>query len=375
MKYLDEYRQSDGIQKIAAEIHRITTSPWTLMEVCGGQTHAIVRNRLDQLLPKELELVHGPGCPVCVTPLEMLDRAIAVARLPEVIFCSFGDMLRVPGSEHDLLTVKAAGGDIRIVYSPLQAVQIAEQNPTKEIVFFAVGFETTAAANAMAASLAKTKALGNFSMLVSQFLVTPAIESICSAPDSRVQGFLAAGHVCSITGYERYLPLAEKYRIPIVITGFEPLDILEGILMCVDQLEQGACQVQNQYRRAVERVGNRQAQDLIQSVFRISTQHWRGVGSIPQSGLSFNDEFASLDATVKFDINNIKTTERHDCMSGDIMLGHKKPKDCPHFGKECRPEQPLGAPMVSSEGACSAYYRYSQQERSNEHPVPATLKN
>ncbi|WP_444901578.1 hydrogenase formation protein HypD [Microbulbifer sp. SSSA007] len=375
MKFLDEYRQSDNIRKIATEIRKVTTKPWTLMEVCGGQTHAIVRHRLDQLLPKELELVHGPGCPVCVTPLEMVDRAIAIASIPEVIFCSFGDMLRVPGSESDLLAVKARGGDVRIVYSPLQAVQIAEQNPSREVVFFAVGFETTAAANAIAASQALHKALDNFSMLVSQFLVTPAIDSICSSPESRVQAFLAAGHVCSITGYERYLPLVQKHHIPIVVTGFEPLDILEGILMCISQLEQGAYGVQNQYLRAVEQAGNRQAQELIRRVFKVSAQQWRGVGWIPQSGLVFNDAFAALDAKSKFDLIRISTAECHQCISGEIMLGQKKPKDCPHFGKGCRPEQPLGAPMVSSEGACSAYYRYSQQEKPREHPVSVAHKN
>ncbi|QFT54870.1 hydrogenase formation protein HypD [Microbulbifer sp. THAF38] len=369
MKFVNEYRQSESIQKIAAEIRKVTTQPWTIMEVCGGQTHAIVKNRLDQLLPQEIELVHGPGCPVCVTPLETVDRAITIAALPEVIFCSFGDMLRVPGSECSLLDVKADGGDIRIVYSPLQAVKIAEDNPAKQIVFFAVGFETTATANAMAATQAKNKSLQNFSLLVSQFLVTPAIASICSAGDSRVQGFLAAGHVCSITGYENYLPLAEKYRVPIVVTGFEPLDILEGLLMCLRQLEQGSYRVENQYLRAVERVGNRQAQTLLDSVFKVSAQQWRGLGEIPASGLGLRKDFLEFDAVPKFKLPEIKTQEQHHCISGAIMLGHKKPADCPHFGTDCRPDRPLGAPMVSSEGACSAYHRYSQQVKAREYSV------
>ncbi|MFA0811132.1 hydrogenase formation protein HypD [Microbulbifer epialgicus] len=375
MKYVDEYRQSEYIQKIATDISKITTKTWRLMEVCGGQTHAIVRNRIDQLLPDKLELVHGPGCPVCVTPLEMVDRAIAIAAMPGVIFCSFGDMLRVPGTDSNLLEIKATGADIRIIYSPLQAVQIAEQNPTKEVIFFAVGFETTATANAMAAALAKKKELNNFSMLVSQFLVTPAIEAICSAPESLVQGFLAAGHVCSVTGYECYLPLTQKFRIPIVVTGFEPLDILEGILHCVTQLEQGTYHVANQYVRAVKKAGNWHAQTLLKRVFSVSNQYWRGIGQIPQSGLVFNDEYADLDAGTKFALTAVSTPEQGLCISGDIMLGQKKPYDCPHFGKKCRPEQPLGAPMVSSEGACSAYYRYSQQEKFSEHPMSVTDKD
>jgi hydrogenase expression/formation protein HypD len=366
VKFVDEYRQSETIQKIATEIHKETTCPWTIMEVCGGQTHAIVKNRLDQLLPQAIKLVHGPGCPVCVTPLETIDRAIAIAALPGVIFCSFGDMLRVPGSEHSLLDVKANGGDIRIIYSPLQAVKIAEDHPTKQVVFFAVGFETTAAANAMAATQAKQKSLKNFSLLVSQFLVTPAIASICAAKDTRVQGFLAAGHVCSITGYERYLPLAEKYQVPIVVTGFEPLDILEGLLMCLRQLEQGSYQVENQYLRAVERTGNRPAQVLLNNVFSVSAQCWRGLGEIPASGLALAEEFSDLDATKKFALPEIKPREQHQCISGAIMLGLKKPGDCPHFGTTCRPDHPLGAPMVSSEGACSAYHRYSQQVKTRE---------
>ncbi len=369
MKFVSEYRQSDSILKVAAQIRKVTTQPWTIMEVCGGQTHAIVKNRLDQLLPPAVELVHGPGCPVCVTPLEQIDRAIAIAALPEVIFCSFGDMLRVPGSESSLLDIKAGGADIRIVYSPLQAVKIAEENPAKQVVFFAVGFETTATANALAVTQAHSQSLQNFSLLVSQFLVAPAIRSICSASDTRVQGFLAAGHVCSITGYESYRPLAEQYRVPIVVTGFEPLDILEGLLMCLRQLEREECRVENQYTRAVDRTGNREAQALLNRVFRVSSQHWRGLGEMPASGLKLHQAFIGLDAAQRFALPDINPVEQNHCISGDIMLGHKKPHDCPHFGQECRPERPLGAPMVSSEGACSAYYRHSQQVKASEHPM------
>jgi len=367
MKYLHEYRQRDSIEKIAAEIARITTGPWTIMEVCGGQTHAIVRYGLQQFLPKQVELVHGPGCPVCVTPLEIIDKAIAIASRPEVIFCSFGDMLRVPGSEWDLLAVKAGGGDIRTVYSPLHALQVAERNPDREVVFFAIGFETTAPANAMTVFQARQKGLHNFSLLVSHFLVPPAIESICSAADSRVQGFLAAGHVCAIMGYEQYLPLARKYRIPIVVTGFEPLDILEGVMMCLRQLERGDSRVQNQYVRAVARRGNTTAQEMLEQVFDVAAQEWRGVGPIPASGLRLRPGFAAFDAENKFNLNTIPRVDSSGCISGQIMRGQKKPCDCPHFGRRCRPEQPLGAPMVSSEGACAAYYRYHRQVVADEH--------
>ncbi|WP_237061465.1 hydrogenase formation protein HypD [Microbulbifer zhoushanensis] len=358
MKYLDEYRQRDSIEKVAAEIARLNTRPWTIMEVCGGQTHAIVKYGLQQFLPAAVELVHGPGCPVCVTPLEAIDRAIAIASRPEVIFCSFGDMLRVPGSDRDLLSVKAAGGDIRIVYSPLQAVTLAEENPDREVVFFAIGFETTAPANAMAVFLAREKGLRNFSLLVSHFLVPPAIESICSAKNCRVQGFLAAGHVCAVMGYEQYPPLARKYQIPIVVTGFEPLDILEGVMLCLRQLEEGSCRVENQYARAVERHGNLPAQEMVRQVFEVVDQNWRGVGTVAASGLRLRQDFALFDAGRRFCTDIIARADTSGCISGEIMQGHKKPGDCPHFGNSCRPEKPLGAPMVSSEGACAAYYGY-----------------
>lgn len=358
MKYVNEYRQKASIEKISREIARITTRPWTIMEVCGGQTHAIVKYGLQQFLPHSVELVHGPGCPVCVTSLEIIDQAIALAARPDVIFCSFGDMLRVPGSKRDLLSVKAAGGDVRLVYSPLIAVELAEQHPEREVVFFAIGFETTAPANAMAVFLARQKRLRNFSMLVSHFLVPPAIEAICSAEDNRVQGFLAAGHVCTVTGYEQYFALAETYRIPVVVTGFEPLDVLEGVLMCVRQLEQGHYTVENQYRRAVRQQGNIPAQELLEQVFEVSSQSWRGVGKLDHSGLRLRTPFSAFDAARKFELTLPSARDDSGCISGEIMQGRKKPGECPHFGRDCRPELPLGAPMVSSEGACAAYYRY-----------------
>ena len=359
MKYLNEYRDSDTVARLAEEINKLTTRQWRLMEVCGGQTHAIVKYGLQQFLPKEIELLHGPGCPVCVTSEAMIDKALELAARPEVIFCSFGDMLRVPGSNTDLLTVKAAGADIRTVYSPLDALNLAERLPDREVVFFAIGFETTAPANAMAVFQAAKKSIDNFSVLVSHFLVPPAIEAICAAPASKVQGFLAAGHVCTIMGYEQYLPLAETYRVPIVVTGFEPLDILEGILMCVRQLESGNAKVENQYIRAVSRSGNQAALDMLKQVFEIKQQDWRGIGPIDQSGLQLKPEFARFDAEKKFTLHSNATRNDNGCISGQIMQGLKKPHDCPHFGGDCRPEQPLGAPMVSSEGACAAYYRYA----------------
>lgn len=367
MKFLHEYRQRDAAEKIAGEIARLVTRPWTIMEVCGGQTHAIVKFGLQQLLPEQIELVHGPGCPVCVTSLEVIDQAIAIASIPDVIFCSFGDMLRVPGSERDLLAVKGAGGDVRTVYSPLHALQLAEKNPDKEVVFFAIGFETTAPANAMTAFMAAKKGLHNFSLLVSHFLVPPAIETICSAADSRVQGFLAAGHVCAIMGYEQYLVLARQHRVPIIVTGFEPLDILEGVLLCVRELERGGCAVQNQYVRAVERKGNIAAQQMLQRVFDITGQTWRGVGHIDASGLRLRAEYSRFDAARKFAPVTPILAGDSGCISGRIMQGQSKPCDCPHFGGRCRPEQPLGAPMVSNEGACAAYYRYRKRSTANEH--------
>jgi len=358
VKFLDEYRDGELAQKFAREIHRLTTRPWNIMEVCGGQTHAIVKFGIDELLPKHITLIHGPGCPVCVTPLEMIDKALEIAARSNVIFTSFGDMLRVPGSTTDLLSVKAKGGDVRIVYSPLDAVKLAEQNPGKEIVFFGVGFETTAPATAMAVFQAAQKELKNFTMLISHVLVPPAIEALMSSPECRVQAFLAAGHVCAVMGYDEYPPLAAKYRVPIVVTGFEPLDILQGILMAVQQLESGRAEVENQYARAVRREGNRPAQELIHKVFQVVPRKWRGVGEIPQSGLGLREEYQAFDAERKFDLANRAVEEPAECLSGLVLQGLKKPHECPAFGTRCTPEHPLGATMVSSEGACAAYYRY-----------------
>jgi hydrogenase expression/formation protein HypD len=361
MKFLDEYRDGELAQKLAREIHRITTRPWTIMEVCGGQTHAIVKFGIDELLPKQIELIHGPGCPVCVTPLEVIDKALDIAARSDVIFTSFGDMLRVPGSATDLLSVKAKGGDVRIVYSPLDAVTIARENPGKEVVFFGVGFETTAPATAMAVFQAAQKNLKNFSMLISHVLVPPAIEALMSSPSCRVQGFLAAGHVCTVMGYEEYPPLADKYRVPIVVTGFEPLDILQGILMVVQQLETGRAVVENQYVRSVRREGNQPAQELIRKVFQVVPRKWRGVGEIPQSGLGLADTYAAFDAEKNFGLADHHVEEPAECIAGLVLQGLKKPHQCPAFGMRCMPEHPLGATMVSSEGACAAYYRYRRQ--------------
>jgi hydrogenase expression/formation protein HypD len=361
MKYLDEYRDAEAARKYAREIARITTRPWTIMEVCGGQTHAIVKFGIDELLPREVTLIHGPGCPVCVTPVELIDKALDLAARPEVIFCSFGDMLRVPGSTTDLLAVKAAGGDVRMVYSPLDAVKVAEQNPDKETVFFGVGFETTAPATAMAVYQAAQKGVGNFSMLVSHVLVPPAIEALLSAPDCRVQGFLAAGHVCTVMGYEEYLPIAAKYRVPIVVTGFEPLDILQGILMSLRQLETGRAEVENQYTRSVRREGNLPARQLIGQVFRVVPRKWRGLGEIPQSGLGLREAYKAFDAERKFGLTELRIQESSECLSGLVLQGKLKPSECPAFGSRCTPEHPLGATMVSSEGACAAYYRYRRE--------------
>ena len=358
MKYLDEYRDGELARRLAREIHRITTQPWNIMEVCGGQTHAIVKFGIDELLPKQITLIHGPGCPVCVTPLEMIDKALEIAARPEVIFTSFGDMLRVPGSTTDLLAVKATGGDVRIVYSPLDAVKLAEQNPEKEVVFFGVGFETTAPATAMAVFQAARKGLKNFSMLISHVLVPPAIGALMSSPNCRVQAFLAAGHVCAVMGYEEYPPLAAKYRVPIVVTGFEPLDILQGILMCVQQLQSGRAEVENQYARAVRRAGNQPAQQLVREVFRVVPRKWRGVGEIPASGLGLSAAYAAFDAEKKFGLVDRRVAEPAECHSGLVLQGQIKPHECPAFGTRCTPEHPLGATMVSSEGACAAYYRY-----------------
>jgi len=360
MKYIDEYRQQELAQGLAREIRRTVTRPWVLMEVCGGQTHSIVKYGLDHLLPKEVELVHGPGCPVCVTPLEMIDRAQAIARRPDVIFCSFGDMLRVPGSESDLLILKSRGADVRVVYSPLDCLKIARANPDKKVVFFAIGFETTAPANAMSVWQARQEGLRNFSVLVSHVLVPPAMEAILQSPDNRVQGFLGPGHVCTVVGYEEYEPIAAKYHVPIVVTGFEPLDLLQGTLMALRQLEAGKAEVENEYPRVVKREGNRVAQDLVGKVFEVCDRAWRGVGTIPQSGYRLRDAFRDYDAEHLFQVGSIKTQESPICISGLVLRGVKKPHDCPAFGKECTPQHPLGATMVSAEGACAAYYTYGR---------------
>jgi hydrogenase expression/formation protein HypD len=358
MKYIDEYREATAIRDAADRLARIATKPWTIMEVCGGQTHAIVRFGIDELLPQGITLVHGPGCPVCVTPIEIIDQAMRLAAMPGVVFCSFGDMLRVPGSHADLLSIKAHGGDVRIVYSPLDAVKIAATDPDMQVVFFAVGFETTAPANALAVVQAKQQGLKNFSLLVSHVLVPPAIETLMQSPDCKVQAFLAAGHVCAVMGVRAYEPLAAKYRVPIVVTGFEPLDIVQGVTMCVRQLEEGRAEVENQYARTVRPTGNVVAQSLLDTVFDITERKWRGIGTIPHSGLTLREEYSEFDALRRFEMPLVATEECSECISGLILQGVKKPSDCPAFGTRCTPECPLGATMVSSEGACAAYYRY-----------------
>ncbi|MCP4417350.1 MAG: hydrogenase formation protein HypD [Chloroflexi bacterium] len=358
MKYIDEYRDAELVKKTAAEIHRVVTQPWRLMEICGGQTHAIMHFGIDQLLPPEILLVHGPGCPVCVTPLEQIDKALAIAALPDVIFTSYGDMLRVPGSDKDLFTIRAVGGDVRVVYSPLDAVKIAQQNPDKEVVFFAIGFETTAPANGMSVAQAKALGVSNFSVLVSHVRVPQAMHAILSAPHNQVQAFLAAGHVCAVMGYWEYPPIAEQYGVPIVVTGFEPLDILQGVLAAVRQLENGRSEVENPYARAVTFEGNKPAQAIINQVFMECDRKWRGIGTIPQSGWCLRPEYADFDAENRFDVGQIRPEEPSECIAGLILQGIKKPDQCPAFGKECTPEHPLGATMVSNEGACAAYYRY-----------------
>lgn len=362
MKYLDEYRDPVMAKNLAEKIHAITTKPWTIMEICGGQTHSIVKSGLEKLLPDSLSIVHGPGCPVCVTPLEIIEKAILIASKPNVIFTSFGDMLRVPGNTTDLLHVKANGGDVRVVYSPLDAVEIARKNRDKEVVFFAVGFETTAPANAMAVWQAHKYNVKNFSILCSHVLVPPAMEALLSSASNRVQGFLAAGHVCTVMGYEEYFPLVEKYKVPIVVTGFEPLDILHGILMLVTQLEEGRHELENQYARVVKREGNVSAQEMIFNVFEISHRKWRGIGDIPNSGYTLKPQFAMYDADRKFDLGSVDVQESPLCIAGNILRGLNKPHECSAFGKQCTPEHPLGAPMVSSEGACAAYYQFRRQE-------------
>jgi hydrogenase expression/formation protein HypD len=360
VKYLDEYRDSAVAQGIARRIAATATRPWVLMEVCGGQTHSIVRYGIDRMIPPTIELVHGPGCPVCVTSLEMIDRAHAIAAEKNVIFTSFGDMLRVPGSRGDLLTLRSRGADVRVVYAPLDAVRIARENPYKRVVFFAIGFETTAPANAMAVHVARRQGVKNFSVLVSHVLVPPSMAAILQTKGNRVQGFLGPGHVCAVMGYREYEALADRYRVPIVITGFEPVDLLEGILMTVQQLEAGRAEVQNQYVRTVSREGNRPARDLIYEVFEVCDRKWRGVGSIPKSGYKLRYEYREHDAERIFEVAAIDTAESPRCISGLILRGLKKPSDCPAFGKECTPQNPLGATMVSAEGSCAAYYQYGR---------------
>jgi len=374
MKYLDEYRDGEVAKKIVADIHRITTRPWVLMEVCGGQTHSIVKHGIDHLLPESIDLVHGPGCPVCVTPLEMIDKAHAIARQPDVIFCSFGDMLRVPGSDGDLFTIKSLGGDVRVVYSPIDCLKIARANPDKKIVFFAIGFETTAPANAMLAWQAREQGLKNVALLVSHVLVPPAMAAILGSPYNRVQGFLGPGHVCAIMGYREYEPLSARFKVPIVITGFEPLDILQGTLMTIRQLEEGRAAVENEYSRILDREGNVPARKLVDQVFEIADRKWRGIGNIPESGYILREEFRDYDAEKLFDVMEIDTRESGACISGEILRGIKKPHDCPAFGTACTPQRPLGATMVSAEGACAAYYSYGRhlkQEKSRQGDLVA----
>ena len=360
MKHLAEYRDAEKAKRLAAEIHRVVTRPWAIMEVCGGQTHSIIRNGVDQLLPPEVKLIHGPGCPVCVTPLETIDRALAIAEKPGVIFCSFGDMLRVPGSRDNLFAVKAAGGDVRVVYSPLDAVKLAHAHPDREIVFLAIGFETTAPANAMAVKLASQQGLKNFSILVSHVLVPPAIEAIMRSPGNRVNAFLAAGHVCSVMGTWQYPPLAERFHVPIVVTGFEPLDLLEGIRRTVVQLEQGRHEVENAYARVVTERGNEPAQAVLAEVFEPVDRAWRGIGVIPASGWRLADAYRYFDAEIRFAVTDVTAVESPLCRSGEVLRGTLKPNQCPAFGKECTPRTPLGATMVSSEGACAAYYHFGR---------------
>jgi len=360
MKHLTEYRDGETARRLAGEIARITTRPWAIMEVCGGQTHSIIRNGIDQVLPPQVEMIHGPGCPVCVTPLETIDKALAIASQPGVIFCSFGDMLRVPGSKDDLFRVKSAGGDVRVVYSPLDALEIARQNPARQVVFLAIGFETTAPANAMAVKLAKDQGLANFSALVSHVLVPPAIEAIMNSPDNRVQAFLAAGHVCTVTGYADYPALCERYHIPIVVTGFEPLDLLEGIRRAVLQLENGEAYVENAYPRVVNERGNVAAQAMIAEVFEVTDRAWRGIGVIPHSGWRLSAAYRDFDAETRFGVGEIRACESKLCRAGDVLRGAIKPNQCAAFGKECTPRHPLGATMVSSEGACAAYFNYGR---------------
>jgi len=368
MKYLSEYRDPVLVEEFIRELHLITTRPWTLMEICGGQTHSLVKNGLLDMLPTQINMVHGPGCPVCVTSISVIDEALYLAACPDTILCSFGDMLRVPGSQKSLLEAKAEGADIRILYSPLEAVQLARENPSKQIVFFAVGFETTAPANALSVVQASHLRLDNYSILASHVLVPPAMEAILGDKENKIDGFLAAGHVCTIMGMEEYYPIVEKYKCPVVVTGFEPVDLLQGILMTVKQLETGEYKLENQYSRSVQREGNRMAMDTIAEVFEVGDRAWRGLGNIPQSGYEVNEKYRNYNARIKFGLDLPAAEENKDCVSGDIMKGLKKPRQCPNFGTRCVPEHPLGAPMVSSEGACAAYYNYSHSSHFSHSP-------
>jgi hydrogenase expression/formation protein HypD len=359
MKFLSEYRDADLVHQYVQEIQRTVTRPWTIMEVCGGQTHSLVKNGLLQLLPPEVRMVHGPGCPVCVTPLHLIDKAVYLALEKGVILCSYGDMLRVPGSQKSLLEAKAAGADVRILYSPLEAVKIAQDNPHKEVVFFAVGFETTAPANALSVLHAQRAGVNNYSILTSHVLVPPAIEAVMNDEESHIQGFLAAGHVCTIMGLDEYYPLVERYKIPVVVSGFEPVDLMQGILMVIRQLEKGEYQLENQYSRVVRPEGNPEARKVLEQIFEVHDREWRGIGTIPHSGYELREEFAAFDANQKFDVAIEKVPESAECIAGLVLKGIKKPHECPQFGKKCTPQNPLGAPMVSSEGACAAYYHFS----------------
>jgi hydrogenase expression/formation protein HypD len=361
VKYIDEYRDADATRRCADAIHRLVSRPWNLMEVCGGQTHSIVRFGLDEMLPDEITLIHGPGCPVCVTPIEMIDKANAIAQRDDVIFCSYGDMLRVPGSSTDLLTVKSMGGDVRVVYSPMDALQLAQKHPDRQVVFFAIGFETTAPANVMAVVQAERLNLDNFSVLVSHVLVPPAIEAVLNAPENLVQAFLAAGHVCAVMGTAQYAPIVQQYNTPIVVTGFEPLDILQGVLMCVRQLEEGRAELENQYSRIVRAEGNPAAVSQVEKVFRTVDRKWRGIGEIPHSGWALREAYSRFDANLRFRVEAIQADEPAECKAGEVLQGHRKPYECPAFGTACTPDSPLGAPMVSGEGACAAYYRYRRR--------------
>lgn len=360
MKYISEYRDADLVAQYLDEIKQTVTRPWTIMEVCGGQTHSLVKNGILNMLPPEVQMVHGPGCPVCVTPLNLIDKAVFLAEEKKVILCSYGDMIRVPGSKRSLLEAKARGADVRILYSPLEAVKVAQENPDREVVFFAVGFETTAPANALSVIHAQRAGVSNYSILASHVLVPPAIEAVMNDPDSSIQGFLAAGHVCTIMGIDEYYPLVDKYHIPIVVTGFEPVDLAQGILMTIRQLEHGQHQLENQYSRVVRPEGNPEARKVIEQVFTIANREWRGIGEIPMSGYEVRPEFAAYDANLKFNVDIEKVPESDECIAGLVLKGIKKPHECPQFGKGCTPQMPLGAPMVSSEGACAAYYHFSQ---------------